>query len=490
MADLMAFAPYLVGCALSLVTALVAAVLGMLRRFPPMQKGTLAFFHPFADGGGGGERVLWCAVQALQEARPDVQIVIYARAGVSEQQLVQDAQQRFNIPIKAGIKVVPLVHTDLILPERYPRLTLVGQAVGAARLGAEALRGLVPEVFVDTTGWAFAYPLARLLGCRVAAYTHYPTVSTDMIGRVWRREATYNNDASVAGSPLKSAAKLLYYNAFALWYGACGGCAHVVMVNSSWTRRHVASLFWRNPVKRLLARRGAGGGPLRVYPPCDTEELQRLPLDRPLKQLFLVSVAQFRPEKNHRLQLDAFAAAKARAGNSGQAGAHCLRAARLKMVGSCRNDADAARLADLQQYAQQLGIADSVDWCVNVPFDELRSLLGGAVGGLHTMRDEHFGISVVEYMAAGAIPIAHDSAGPREDIVVPWVGDDGSTQPTGFLAASADEFADAITQVLIMDQRDRLKIAAAAQKHASSFSTQRFEQDFMAAIGPMLPRKR
>lgn len=32
-------------------------------------------------------------------------------------------------------------------------------------------------------------------------------------------------------------------------------------------------------------------------------------------------------------------------------------------------------------------------------------LLGGAVAGIHSMIDEHFGISVVEYMAAGAIPI-------------------------------------------------------------------------------------
>lgn len=32
-------------------------------------------------------------------------------------------------------------------------------------------------------------------------------------------------------------------------------------------------------------------------------------------------------------------------------------------------------------------------------------LLGGAIAGLHSMVDEHFGISVVEYMAAGAIPI-------------------------------------------------------------------------------------
>jgi len=44
-----------------------------------------------------------------------------------------------------------------------------------------------------------------------------------------------------------------------------------------------------------------------------------------------------------------------------------------------------------------------VEFCINVPFDELTSLLAGAVGGLHTMLDEHFGISVVEYMAAGKL---------------------------------------------------------------------------------------
>lgn len=33
-----------------------------------------------------------------------------------------------------------------------------------------------------------------------------------------------------------------------------------------------------------------------------------------------------------------------------------------------------------------------------MPFGELRVLLGAAAAGVHTMRDEHFGIGVVEYM--------------------------------------------------------------------------------------------
>ena len=42
--------------------------------------------------------------------------------------------------------MVPLRRTALVLPETYPRFTLVRQAWGAAKLGHEALSKLVPEV--------------------------------------------------------------------------------------------------------------------------------------------------------------------------------------------------------------------------------------------------------------------------------------------------------------------------------------------------------
>ena len=88
----------------------------------------------------------------------------------------------------------------------------------------------MPQVVVDTSGWAFTYPLYRLVGVKVASYTHYPVISTDMLQRVSSRRAAFNNDASVAASPLRSAVKLLYYYLFAAAYGAVGGCANV----SSW----------------------------------------------------------------------------------------------------------------------------------------------------------------------------------------------------------------------------------------------------------------
>lgn len=86
-------------------------------------------------------------------------------------------------------------------------------------------------------------------------------------------------------------------------------------------------------------------------------------------------------------------------------------AAQLKLVGSCRGPEDRARLEQLQAHCRQLGLQDCVQFCTNVSFEELRSLLAGAVAGLHTMLDEHFGISIVEYMAAGK-PAASSLAFP------------------------------------------------------------------------------
>lgn len=44
------------------------------------------------------------------------------------------------------------------------------------------------QVFVDTAGYAFTFPLAMAAGARVACYVHYPTISTDMLRRVQSRQ--------------------------------------------------------------------------------------------------------------------------------------------------------------------------------------------------------------------------------------------------------------------------------------------------------------
>eukprot|EP00887_Chlorella_sp_A99_P006278 scaffold3.g6278.t1 len=481
------FAFYVLAAVFALgVLSLIAAWVWARWVLPKPRKGVVAFFHPFSDGGGGGERVLWAAIQALQHERPDLALAIYCGEGSTPQQLCAHVAARFNLQVAPTFQVVPLPRRDLLLPERYPRLTMLGQAVGSVRVALEGLRQLVPQLYVDTTGWAFPYPFARAAGAKVAAYVHYPTISADMLERVREGVASYNNDEEIAADPLKTLAKRAYYHALAALYGAVGGCANVVMANSSWTRRHVAALWWR---WRL---------PARVYPPCDTAALQALSLDRRLKRLYVVSVAQFRPEKDHPLQLRAFAEARRRVERSHDPAADAVLSARLQLVGSCRGAADEARVEELKALAAELGIADRVDFCVGLPFARLAALLGDAVVGLHTMQDEHFGISIVEYMAAGVVPIVHDSAGPKEDIVVPEPADSGGPggageggedpQPTGYRCRTLDQYADALVKVLGMDQVARMRITAAARRRAQRFSDARFQSEFLACLEGVLPK--
>ena len=67
--------------------------------------------------------------------------------------------------------------------------------------------------------------------------------------------------------------------------------------------------------------------------------------------------------------------------------------------------------------------------------------------------------------AAGVIPIAHDSGGPRQDIV----GDSSSgtlslgSRP-GYLCGTLEQYAEAIVDILVMDQTARLRIADAARR--------------------------
>lgn len=65
-------------------------------------------------------------------------------------------------------------------------------------------------------GYAFTYPLFKYIGgCQVGSYTHYPTISTDMLRYVYKRIVAHNNRRIIARNPFLSGAKILYYKLFA-----------------------------------------------------------------------------------------------------------------------------------------------------------------------------------------------------------------------------------------------------------------------------------
>ncbi|XP_037542569.1 GDP-Man:Man(3)GlcNAc(2)-PP-Dol alpha-1,2-mannosyltransferase [Nematolebias whitei] len=453
----------------------------------------LAFFHPYCSAGGGGERVLWCSLRALMNRYPNVSFVVYTGdKDVTGEQIVEGARQRFSITLPRPVTFIFLRHRGLVEATAYPHFTLLGQSLGSMFLGWEALTAFVPDLYVDSMGYAFTLPIFRYLGgCKVASYVHYPTVSTDMLSVVRERNPRFNNADFISKNPVLSAVKVLYYCCFALLYGLAGSCSDVIMVNSTWTLGHILAL-WRSPSCTSI-----------VYPPCDVQAFLDIPLeeededevDEGWEELgrelgreeeggggdrkchSIVSVGQFRPEKDHKLQIGAFHKLLDRKGE-GPGGRESLR---LILIGGCRNQEDEERVLMLRGLCQELGLSDRVDFKLNIPFEELKRELVNATIGLHTMWNEHFGIGVVECMAAGTIVLAHKSGGPKLDIVVPHEG-----RQTGFLADSEDSYAATMETILALAPSARLEIRRAARDSVGRFSDQEFEACFLSAMESLM----
>jgi len=479
-----------------------------LTRATRVKRNTVGFFHPVANDGGGGERVLWCAMRAVMAARPKASVVLYTDlpAVAQDREVLSDgseefsvegeeeeeeetfwsrymrerAREKFGVILPSRLEVVELKTTSLLNPSMYPRLTLLLQSLTSTLVGGEALYKLTPQVYIDTCGVPFVLPLARLFGCRTACYVHYPVISTNMLQRVKQRKRMYNNASTGTAS---SYAKMVYYKLFALIYGCVGSFAQVCMTNSSWTRGHVQDIFWW---KYWWQRRAAYIRPLRVFPPCNTESLTKIPLKSPkrnTKSPVILSIGQFRPEKDHRMQLEAYALALKRAEGSSK-NLKVILQSKLVLVGGCRSDADRQRVEDLKARAKELGLGDDrVEFLLNVPYSTIRDLLSQAVVGIHTMVDEHFGIGIVEYMASGVIAVANNSGGPAADIITPLRDEKkGSLQATGYLASTTDEYASALVNALCISEKEREKMCLAARSSIARFSEASFDQSFVNAL--------
>ncbi|XP_006010894.2 GDP-Man:Man(3)GlcNAc(2)-PP-Dol alpha-1,2-mannosyltransferase [Latimeria chalumnae] len=428
----------------------------------------VAFFHPYCNAGGGGERVLWCALRALQNRYKEITYVVYTGdKEVTGEQILNGALRRFNIKLPGPVKFIFLQKRRLVEASLYPHFTLLGQSFGSLLLGWEALLKCVPDVYIDSMGYAFTLPLFKYLGgCHVGCYVHYPTISTDMLSVVRDRNTRFNNATFISQNPILSNAKLVYYHIFAFMYGLVGSCSATIMVNSTWTQNHILAL-WKSADHTSI-----------VYPPCDIKTFLDIKLDSTSKKEHsIVSVGQFRPEKDHALQIRAFHKLLERKSPEQKA--------RLKLIliGGCRNTEDEQRVVELKDLCERMGVEGNVEFKVNIAFEDLKKHLSAATIGLHTMWNEHFGIGVVECMAAGTITLAHNSGGPKLDIIIQQ---DGGI--TGFLADTEDSFADAMDKILSLPDEERLQIRQNARQSVNRFSDQEFEVTFLAAVEPLIKK--
>ena len=146
-------------------------------------------------------------------------MIIYIYTGDTEatpKQILSKCRNNFNITIDPKkVEFIFLKRRNWVQAERYPCFTLLGQSLGSIILAFEAILKFQPDVYIDTMGYAFTFPVFKYIGgCKIGCYVHYPTISTDMLRRVSSRTYAHNNQNYVANNPFITLIKLTYYRIF------------------------------------------------------------------------------------------------------------------------------------------------------------------------------------------------------------------------------------------------------------------------------------
>jgi len=132
-------------------------------------------------------------------------------------------------------------------------------------------------------------------------------------------------------------------------------------------------------------------------------------------------------------------------------------------------------LRKLQTLVKTLHVEDQVKLLTNVPIDKFLEVLSRAKVYLHVMPYDHFGISVVEAMASGCVPVVHRSGGPWLDIL------DGRQGEYGFSYVAAEEAASFIG-ALVTDENLRGKMASRASYRAKKFDRSVFMKKVVQVV--------
>jgi len=375
--------------------------------------------HPFCNDCGGGEKVLWMMIKGISQeyqashSGPKLKINILCGVKDESKYILKNLEDRFDIKILNTdknpiyeIELIRLKTAHLLKPK--PIFTMFIQIIGQIVFAIEILTTVHSDIIIDTTGLPFTYFILRSLGqVRLSAYTHYPFISSDMISDIKNGVQGVHSRGIFSKFPFLRYFKIFYYFVILVFYRFNGLFLEFVFCNSTWTYSHIKQI-WPNLKSTIL------------YPPCSISLYETNQGNHNRKNI-IVSFAQFRPEKNHKMQVEIFKKLLMR---------NFCRDLKLCIIGSIRDKADRKIYEELENYIHENRLDDYVELCPNLPFNEVKKKFEAAKIGLHTMRDEHFGISVIEMMAAGLITVAHKSAGPLNDIIGP------ASSPVGILAES------------------------------------------------------
>ena len=332
---------------------------------------------------GGGELVNAYLVKSLLEAKHEVAAV--STFGLDKKKYLE----WFGLDL-TGIKVYTL------MPKMLPFFG-VYQRLGFYIPLRKAVKKEKPDVvFVDNELYKPILKLKEKLGFRLLEYIHFPFHAL----RLLRFEPNENRElyeqyiADVKEYHKKYEKGLwkVYFNVFLKFYKRVArdnpfDVADVVMTNSRYIAR-LTKMLW-------------GGDPVVLYPPVKVRDFDRFCTKTfEEREDTVVMIGRVTPEKRIEDVIDAIAYSETKPV--------------LKVIGGLI-PSNIPYKEKIERRAKEVGVRMKI--YTNAPRSELIKIASSSKVFVHATKGEHFGIAVVEGMAAGCPVIVHRSGGPYEDII-------------------------------------------------------------------------
>jgi len=332
---------------------------------------------------GGGELVNAYTVKSLLDAGHEV--VAVSAFGFDEEKY----REWFNLDLGKVKKYV-------LLPKMLP-LFGIYQRLGFYIPLRKAIKKEKPDVvFVDNELYKPVLKLKKKLDFKLLEYIHFPFHAI----KILRFEPSENKEiyeqyiADIKEYHKKYERGLwkLYFNVFLKFYGRVArdnpfDVADIVMVNSRYIGRLVKMLW--------------DGEPLVLHPPVkigDFKSYGKKPFEE--RDDAVIMIGRIAPEKRIENTIDAIALSETKPV--------------LRIVGGLIPTSIPYK-ESLEKRAREKGV--KVKFHINASRDKLVKLATSSKIFVHATIGEHFGIAVVEGMAAGCPVIVHRRGGPYEDII-------------------------------------------------------------------------
>jgi glycosyltransferase involved in cell wall biosynthesis len=185
-----------------------------------------------------------------------------------------------------------------------------------------------------------------------------------------------------------------------------------------------------------------------LYPPCPVDLYSDL-RDRP-KENLVITVGRIGPEKRMELFLEI---------------ARRMPEVNFAIIGSVS--------PDKKSYSDMLRkTAPGNLSLVIAPLRKVNDILGKAKVYVHCALNEHFGITIVEAMAAGVVPVVHNSGGAREIV----------TDSVGYKWSTLDEASKQIASLIENDSL-RTRLSEASTVRSRLFGPGAFESGLAKVLG-------